>query len=167
VDRGEHTIDVRADGKMPFSKKVVVKRDGEKVEVGVGPLLDDPNAGEARSGTDWKLPTGLVLGGFGIAAIGVGGALGGVALGKTNDVETRGLCNDDLVCDAEGIEIRSEARTLANVATGLFAGGGVVLGTGALFLILSATGSDDDGAKEGPSAAIELGVDRARIVGRW
>lgn len=166
VDRGEHAIDVRADGKVPFSKKVVVKRDGEKVQVGIGPLLDDPNAGEARPGTDWKLPTGLVLGGFGIAAIGVGAALGGVALDKTNEVETRRLCDDALVCDAEGIEIRSEARTLANVATGLFVGGGVVLGTGTLFLILSATGSDDD-AKESPSAAIQLGVDRVGIVGHW
>jgi len=81
---------------------------------------------------------GLVIAGTGVAAMGVGVALGVVAKGKHEESDPH--CIDDL-CNPEGLGIRDSARTTGTIATAVFVGGGAALVGGGLMWLLA---PDDD-----------------------
>lgn len=157
VDRGTYVVRVAATGKKPWEFEVKVETDGQKVVVDI-PSLEDapielaatpepgipatPPPPEAKP--TWMIPVGFTVAGAGVAALGVGGVLGGLAMskaGEANDACPNGLCS------AEGNALASDAGLFADTATGLFIGGGVLAAGGALLLILAPW---DDAAEEQP-----------------
>lgn len=73
--------------------------------------------------------TGFILGGVGLAFIGIGSIAGSVAISK--DGEADEACEKPMTCDADAVALSKEAVTLAHVSTATFAIGlaGVALGT--------------------------------------
>ncbi|NUP12594.1 MAG: hypothetical protein HOW73_41650 [Polyangiaceae bacterium] len=157
IDVGSHVVEVKAPGKKPWKQEVKVPADGAQLAVDVPELEDDPNATAEPEGNGtapgtapaskptWLFPAGFIVGGVGVAALAAGGALGGLALSKSSEAEDecpRGFCS------ATGNELVAESGTFADVATGLFIGGGVLAAGGILMVILAPKGDD---AQEPPT----------------
>jgi hypothetical protein len=161
VDKGLHTVEVSALGKKPWKGEITTS-DGKPSELAV-PMLEDapadaggttalPGGGPAptlpESKPTWLIPTGFVVGGVGVAALGVGGVLGGLALGKASDATD--ACPNGF-CSADGNAAAADAGTFGNAATGLFVGGGVLAGAGILMLILAPWDAEEGADETAPS----------------
>jgi hypothetical protein len=118
------------------------------VEQGTGPIGGPAAPAEPESKPTWLIPTGFVVGGVGVAALGVGGVLGGLALGKASDAND--ACPGGF-CSAEGNAAAADAGTFGNAATGLFVGGGVLAGAGILMLILAPWDAEEGADETAPS----------------
>jgi tetratricopeptide (TPR) repeat protein len=162
VDKGPHTVEVSAPGKKPWRGEITTS-DGQPfaldvppledapVEQGTGPIGGPAGPAEPESKPTWLIPTGFVVGGVGVAALGVGGVLGGLALGKASDAND--ACPGGF-CSAEGNALAGDASTFGNAATGLFVGGGVLAGAGILMLVLAPWDADSkEGSAEEPAKA--------------
>lgn len=162
VDKGPHVVEVSAPGKKPWRGEITTS-DGKPSELEVPALEDAPvdtGAGgtttlpgggpapvEPDSKPTWLIPTGFVVGGVGVAALGVGGVLGGLALGKASDATD--ACPNGF-CSADGNAAAADAGTFGNAATGLFVGGGVLAGAGILMLILAPWDAEEGSEKAEP-----------------
>jgi hypothetical protein len=155
VDRGTHVVSVTATGKKTWQQEIKVEADGQKVVVEIPALEDAPEEPVPTPGTPppapavdakptWMIPVGFTVAGAGVAALGVGGVLGGLAMSKAN--EANDACPNGL-CSAEGNTLANDAVLFADTATGLFIGGGLLAAGGALLLILAPW---DDAAEEAP-----------------
>jgi hypothetical protein len=166
VDAGSHVIEATAEGKKPWKGEAKVPADGASVEIDVPALADAPKApdggtpGEApEDKPTWLFPAGFVVGGVGVAALAVGGALGGLAMSKNDDSDAE--CPQGF-CSAEGNDLRVEAATFADAATGLFIGGGVLAAGGILMIILA---PKDDEPAEKPADETAVRVRFAPVAG--
>jgi hypothetical protein len=77
----------------------------------------------------------VIAGAAGIALVATGLVFGNIANGKWSDAKK--LCGDDLTCDnandlAQGNKLVSDAKTNANISTGLFIGGAAAVAVGAV-----------------------------------
>ncbi len=160
IDVGTHLVEATAHGKKPWKLEAKIPADGAELVVEVPILEDDPTArltdppkspGPAgESGRPaWLLPAGIAVGGVGVAALAVGGVLGGLAMGKSS--EATDACPDGR-CSAEGNTLAKDAGTFADAATGLFIGGGV-LAAGGILMIALAPWDDDAKPAEGADTA--------------
>jgi hypothetical protein len=106
---------------------------------------------------------GIVVGGAGLAALGVATVFAAKAAGAKSDSEAHCVGN---TCDDEGIRIRESGMTSGNIATGLFIGGSAAA-AGGLILLLTAPSSQkgsSSGAK--PSVTqVSLGPAGASVSG--
>ncbi len=160
IDPGRYPIEASALGRRTWSKQVVIAKEGEEVTIEIPALAVGPADGQGSSaggsssgasqpsggGDDGGGSTlgtiGLVMGGVGLAGIGVGAAFGVIAMSKKNEVDD--LCPDELQCTQEGIAINDEAKTAGYVSTVGFAAGGALL-VGGLVLWLAAPADGSDG----------------------
>lgn len=159
VDPGEHALEVSAPGKTTWSEKVQVASNGSSARVAVPALVDAPVAVAptatptlAPESNDSRKPEGksqrtigLVVAGVGVAAIGVGGIFGLMSMGKGSDANDPARCDANNRCDAEGLELRKDARSLGTLST-VFVVAGAALGAGGAALYLTAP-------KDAPRAA--------------
>jgi hypothetical protein len=140
VDPGTHVVRARAPDHHEFEREVEVAAGPGVVEVVVPELEAAPGAEVApdqsasSDGTRQQI-FGLVVGGVGIAAIGVGVGFGIDALFK-NDRSNDAGCRDNL-CPPAGLALRQAAVTEAHVATALTVAGLVHVASG-LALLLTA-----------------------------
>ena len=160
IDVGNHVVAATAHGKKPWKLEAKIPADGAELVVEVPVLEDDPaerltdppkSAGPAEEGgrPAWLLPAGIAVGGVGVAALAVGGVLGGLAMGKSSDAQD--ACPSGR-CSEEGNALASEAGTFADAATGLFIGGGG-LAAGGILMIALAPWDDETKPAGGPDAA--------------
>lgn len=155
IDPGDHQITVRAPGKKPWSTVVTIGPAADRHVVSVPNLEDDlpavaPAASSASASASAPAPrpeprhvppersnvAGYVIGGAGIAALGVGAFFGLRASQKWDDAQSN--CTGD-VCNAQAESLSREANTAAwvsNVGVGL---GLVGIGV-ATWLLVSAPG---------------------------
>jgi tetratricopeptide (TPR) repeat protein len=138
VDRGTHSIEVRAKGYLPFKAEVRIAADGVRETVNVPGLRPDAGAGApaASPAPGWPRKAGFVALGAGAAGLVAAGVLAGLAVGK-KDESNAGPCDAGNICDNEGLELRAQAVSLANGATAALVVGGV-LAAGGLALVLVA-----------------------------
>lgn len=139
IDPGEHVIVAAAPGRKAWTTKMTVIGEGSTASIDV-PLLEvapESAAAEPMETGRGQRVWGLVLGGVGLAGIGVGTVFGVRALSKNDD--SRALC-DGNACLPEGKELRDEAGTNAWVANIALAVGGLTALAGA-YLFLSAPSS--------------------------
>ncbi len=168
VDAGAHELEASAPGKIRWSQTVTVKGEGQLVTVNI-PALEDAPAGWAPPPSsslppraDVVLPppppgpsstpmiAGLTLGAIGLAGIGIGTALGVIAIGKKGDVDD--ICPDLNNCTEEGIDTNDEAKTAATASTVAFIAGGALLATGiVLWIALPSEPSREVGFELTPS----------------
>jgi hypothetical protein len=163
VDPGEYEIAVTAPGKKPWSEKAVVEGEAQDTTVTVPALelapveVSPPEGGatpppkegggqpppdEVSDGsTQWIL--GWVIGGVGLAGAGVGIALRVVALDKDDQSLEHCLPEDPTQCDAEGVDLRDEARGLQTGSIVAWAVGGAALTTGVILLLTTPSDSEE------------------------
>jgi hypothetical protein len=126
----------------------------------------------ARSGAS---PWAIGLGAVGVVGIGVGTVFGILAHSKFED--SKGSCSaaDENRCNADGVKLRDDSITFANVSTvGFIAGGAALIGAGVLLLTGNkpeATSSNHrerrlvgDGKAPPLTAEVEAGPTRGALV---
>lgn len=162
VDAGSHSVSATAPGRRAWSNDVVIDKEAEKRTVEV-PLLvvesaaapaaaprrpashDEPptaSASEERHGRSARGVVGLVLAGVGVVGLGVGAGFGVEALGKKSESDAycgKGGTGDN-ECFGDGVTLRSDAVSNANVSTIFFAAGAALV-AGGLVLWLTAPSS--------------------------
>jgi hypothetical protein len=134
VDSGTHQIEVRARGHEPWQSSVEVTEEGRTATVQVPeltPLRDAPPTPVAGNASDGSWSTqrtvALVVGGLGLAGVGVGGYFGLSAKATFDDSEP--FCGDADYCTPAGDDLRSRAKSKALVATVATSAGAAALVT--------------------------------------
>ncbi len=160
VDPGPHTIEATAPGKSAWSQTVDAKEGAAgPVEVQVPALQDAPAAAPPSGATpDGATPPAqgssngntqrilaVVAAGVGVVGVGVGTAFGLSAKSKLDDSNS-GHCHDGNLCDAAGVQLRSDAKSNALGSTIAFVVGGVGLAGGAVLWFTA--------PKSGPSVGL-------------
>jgi hypothetical protein len=158
LDPGEHMVAARAPNCPPWQQRVTVL-DGGSVTVEV-PALDEaapapaPQPLPAPQPPSTPVPQrlasaptprsphpghgrrtiGLVVGGAGLAAVGVGVAYGLSAKSKRDDAHA-GHCDDRSVCDPVGFALLEDGRSAATVSTVAFGVGLAAIATGVVLYV--------------------------------
>ena len=137
LDPGEHTVEVAAPGKTPFSTKFTVAAVADKKQIHIDPLADAPVAAlppgtgpgtseaPTSSGTTQRI-IGFSVGGVGIVLLGVGTVFGIQALSKSNDVKD--VCSLQRCTDPAAVAKNEDAKTAADIST-------VTIGIGAAAIV--------------------------------
>ncbi len=164
LDPGAHAIVAKAPGKKEWKKTLAVAPQ-EAVVLRVPDLEDappestpDPRAREAgredgaaepREGSTQKT-IGLVVGGVGVAALGVGAVFGVLSMGHKSDVDK--ACDPQNGCSQAGADASKSAVRTGNASTGFFLAG-ALLAAGGVALFLTAPGLAT-GAKAGKTSRL-------------
>lgn len=125
------------------------------------PVKDPPpvKTPEPDAPTSSMRKGGFVVGGIGLAVLGISAVTGIVALSK--DAEADDLCKDPVICkDAAGYPISQSAYTLSQVSTTTFVVGLAGIGAGAIMIALS--------PKNAPvKAALSVGPQFVSVTGKF
>lgn len=142
LDPGEHTVDVRAPGKMPWTTHVTVDAGPAERTVTIPPLADDgvssappppivaPGSPGAPPSTQRTL--GWIGVGVGGAGLVVGSVFGAMTLSETSTIDEH--CRGSL-CDAVGLAANDDAHASATISTVGFVVGGLALAAGVVLLV--------------------------------
>jgi hypothetical protein len=154
VDPGKHVIEARAAGYKPWQTEIDVGAGAAAMAVEVPALEVDPAAaappppgpadgpvapGGGEQAPDQPAPSntrrtvGLVTGAVGVVAIGVGAVFGILAIGKKSSAKD--FCDDQNVCEAEGIDKQETGVAFGNVSTVAIIAGAALVGTGAVLFL--------------------------------
>jgi serine/threonine-protein kinase len=161
LDPGEHVVAARAPGRQPWQQRVEVQ-DRATVTVEIPALepaeapppvrvpepvsVPEPAPAAAPIPAPVPLPApsptdgrgrrlaGLMTGGAGLVAVGVGVAFGLSAKAKRDDAYA-GHCNDQSVCDPAGFALLEDARGAATISTVGFGVGLAAIATGVLLYV--------------------------------
>ncbi|MCU0686776.1 MAG: hypothetical protein MUF34_31770 [Polyangiaceae bacterium] len=154
TDPGDYAITAEAPGRVPFRTTVLLEPERGDAKVTVPELaaevakvepvppppptatvLPAPSAPEAEASPRGKPIAGYVVGGIGLAALGVGATFGVMALGSHSSAED--ACPEHTNCSASAIDDRDRAGTQALIANIGVAAGVVGLGVGGYLLFLA------------------------------
>jgi hypothetical protein len=183
VDPGEHVVMTQAPGGVIAEQRITLGK-GEKkkvtlevkplpeAEAGAQPGTAQPGKAPPSQGTeggDGRRVATYVIGGLGVAGLGLGGVMGGLALGKKGTVTEHcgsgiGL-KDKAACDASGFDAVKSGRTLALVSTVGFAVGAAGVATAVVLLLTEPKRpKPSDGASRGWLTATVLQAGPAGAV---
>src|SRR5262249_30812472 len=156
VDPGKHVVHASAKGYLPSETSFTVDEGGtttaqlilqrdpkyppiggtEEPSSGAAPgrteVAPKPSPPEASSWTT-KRTVGVVVGGVGIAGLGVAAVTGVLFLGKKSTAEQD--CNANRQCSPEGVDAFNAAKTLGVVNTIALAAGIVGVGVGTYLVV--------------------------------
>jgi hypothetical protein len=153
LDPGPHTLIVSASGRLPFVRSLDLKAGSGVIRVLV-PRLNDPVVTSSQPRAEAKRPpyqmAGLVVGGAGLAAAGVGAYFGVRTFSLKGDAQEH--CQGRY-CDDNGRALMADASRSAAVSTTLFVVGAAALATGAGLVLWEARSA------KGPATGV-----RARVV---
>lgn len=166
VDPGDHVVEASAPGKKRWSSVVKVGPKADRVTLSIPSLEDetvvarpapivpavrpsepheDTAAQNAGSG---KKTIGFVVGGVGIAALGVGAFFGVRAITKSN--EAKSLCATDVCTNQDAVSINADAKNAARVADVVVGAGLLAVAVGAYLVLSSPKGAPARTAKTFP-----------------
>lgn len=147
VDRGEHTLLVRAAGHEPWTKILAPIDDGDEVNVEI-PMLTKlaaaPKIQKTQNGWTQKTPSsawsaqqwaGLAVGVTGLIGVAIGGIFGIQAIQLRNESNAGERCRPDDFCTQEGFDLRTKSIASGNWSTGLMLGGAGIAALGAILWI--------------------------------
>jgi hypothetical protein len=173
LDPGEHVFTFEAAG-LPPVEKVLILREGEKERherIVLAPAAaakeTGPESGPVKREPEVLTPPpppppptkgngqhtiSFVVGGVGIAALGVGAIFGVLAKGDRSDYQKH--CGSNIgapsgFCDATGLEGHDRAASRATLATVFLVGGGVALAAGAAVFFTAPRASAEVGIAPG------------------
>lgn len=157
VDPGEHTIVASAPGYEDWTTKVTVGDNADSKTVTIPPLKKkpdalggaDPDTGGASSGSG-RRTVGFIVGGVGVAALGLGAVFGALAIGDRSDGDK--LCPDKK-CTPEGQEFIDAASTKALVSTIGIGVGVAAVGAGVVLILTSGPSKTDAARGASPMTA--------------
>ena len=177
VDPQKWEITATAPGRAAWKRTITVEPDGAEVEVTIPKLaiVDTPPpkaTPDARPDGTGQQIAGAVVGVLGLGGLGLGIGFGVIAMQKNDD--SLAFCPaDPNRCTAEGVALRSDALTAANVSTA-----GIVVGSAAavagLITILTAPSGPSEEVESpvptgtpGPSAELMVGPLGVGVRGTW
>jgi hypothetical protein len=167
VDPGKHSFVFEAQGEDSITKELVV-REGEKdrretIQFGhvaapvAGPVGATPaDGGEASGGMPTQRAVAIVLGGVGVAGVGVGSAFGVMAMQRKKDAQK--MCPNECA-DQRGADAWQRAGTAATISTVSFVAGGVLLAGAAVLWFTAGPASQP--------AEVVVGVGNVQIRGSF
>jgi hypothetical protein len=164
VDPGEHVVRATAPGKKPFAESFVMSPGATRTvrvlladEDATGPAPAPTIAPEAppRPESSSRRTWGLVVGGTGVALVGVGAFFGVQAFSMKHTAE--GECSAAGVCTQTGLDAMSTMKTSETVSTITTLAGAAAL-AGGLYLVLSSTSHPDPASARG-TARLKLSPD--------
>jgi hypothetical protein len=162
VDPGPTTVTVSARGFRTWTTRVSIGTAADRVEVLIPPLDPLPDRTEVdrqRGRASTRRTAGLVTGGAGLAAAGVGAILGLQAIVKIR--EANQLCPGANVCANGGaVSENATGKTFADASTVLLPVGAVLAGAG-VWLYAGAT------ARRAPEVSADVGPGGARMRVGW
>jgi serine/threonine-protein kinase len=109
------------------------------------PLKDEP----AKSGPDHTLA--FIVGGVGLVGIGVGSYFGVRAFSKNSEADD--YCNDQNICQKQGMDLSQEAENAALVSNIGFVVGGAALATSLVLFFTASDGEEKQTLRIAPSVA--------------
>jgi tetratricopeptide (TPR) repeat protein len=165
VDPGEHKIEAKAPGKLPWSRSVNVDATQATRTITVPALAADPDAGKMvakepiappvapPSQEPTPVPATSTRGRNGVIATAVGGAflVGAGVVGlvaKSKWDEAQKTCPSVKDCDASGAAATKRAGTLADTATTVGVIGAVLTGVGVYLLSTAPSSSSATASKQ-------------------
>ena len=149
VDPGMHRISYRFGSDKPTAITAeIVQSETKRITVEVprarGKVMPPPEPPPEPVKTVSRGRTrriiGLTISGGGVVIAGVGGALALIARSDYRTAFADHCSSVDNSCDDEGYEATRDARTKANIATGLVIGGGAVIVAGAIVFFTAPKG---------------------------
>lgn len=182
VDAGKHSIEATAKNKKPFSKDIEVTEKNKSPTIDIPTLEDDLSKDpktdtkpdkketlteppkEEHGGWSTQKTLGLVAGGVGVVALGVGGFFGLKTQSTWKDAQSH--CTSDLTCDQEGVDLAADAKSSGNIATiAVIAGSVLVLGGAVLFFTAPAGSSTRAGSGSSvPPSSVKVGFGPGSVV---
>ncbi len=164
MDPGPHSLLASAPGYRPWSARVQVGALGDSVTVAVPalePIPDRSALEHARSGAATKRAAAFVVGGVGLAGLGVGAILGLQALVKIRDANT--FCPSGPTCsDANAVHENQVGKTFGTASSVVLPVSAALLGAGTYLFFTSRASRDTEvGAELSPGGA------RLRVAWSW
>jgi hypothetical protein len=169
LDPGKHEVTARAPGMRDWAQTL-------DLAVGVGMSVEVPalhpgdQAGDAggpppseaeQTASGGSSTLGWVLGGVGLAAIGVGSVFGVQALSKQNKAE--GECPTHATCSKDGEEYMKQANTAAWISNISIGTGLVAVGVGT-YLLLTSGSAPPKAARRVLPLRVDVASDRASVA---
>jgi serine/threonine-protein kinase len=184
LDPGKHVLSATAPGKEPWEVTIQLDQPGATVTVDVPPLLDrkapgataapppprgaaapppggaapppPPPPSDLPSPRPWQRPLGIAGLVVGAGGLGAGIGVGLLAKSSYNQSNQNGQCSatTNKCADSTGLNLRSDAVTKGNIATGVFFAGAAFAVAG---IVLVATAPSSRQPTTG-AASFELGV---------
>jgi hypothetical protein len=155
LDPGQHSVEATAPGRKRWSTTVTLAADGKTVTVEVPVLASDqpppvvsssaPPPPPPKPERNGRFVPGLVVGGAGVVALGVGAFFGYRALSKRQEADD--LCPTAVCASPRGPELVDEARSSATVSNVAMIIGVVGVGVGGYLLLTSSSGGQATGTK--------------------
>lgn len=164
VDTGDYEIEATAPGRLPFRGKVTAAGEASSVKIAIAPLAPDPTAKPEKSAEKGSSgPGAQKIAGITLAGVGVLGVAGSVVMGVLAKGQYDGSAShcEGNFCDAEGLQIRSDARSQGDIATVIFVASAVVGAGGAVLWITAPK------APASPAAGVTLGPGHIVLKGAW
>jgi len=165
IDRGIHLVTATAPGKKRWEKTIDVRADGASESLTVDTLEDappEPEAVKEKPAPSRPLglarTAGIIAGAGGVLVLGIGTALGVVAINKKGDSDLH--CNALDRCDSEGLDLRAAGRTAGTASTVMFILGGAAIAGGVTLFVLGSRSSD-------AKAAAVVGPGGLAVKGRF
>jgi hypothetical protein len=186
VDPGPHTVEATAPGKQPFTASVDVAAKQASASL-VVKLVDAPQAAptppapapqpsaaqppatqppapapqsapeSAPSSWTTQKTLAVVAGGVGVAGLAVGSVFGLIAKSKNDEALQPQNCRTSTLCNQNGLNLTSDAKSAANLSTISFIAGGVLLAGGVVLWVTAPSGAPATGLRITPAVAPTYG----------
>jgi serine/threonine-protein kinase len=163
TDPGMHAFEASAPGRVSWKSSIQVAPGPSTMTLSI-PVLVVGASPSSPSGA--QRTAGIAVAGVGLAGVIVGAIFGGLTIAKKSAESAHCQKADPHLCDATGVDLRSQALTFANVSNVGFAVGGAALVTGvALFFTAPKPDAANTALQVSPLVAARTGG--ALISGRW
>jgi hypothetical protein len=176
VDPGEHVVIATAPQKTKFEARVTVARKAETVTIALLDVPPETPSGSSttdaaeRPASGWRT-VGLVTAGVGVAAAAVGVAFGLSAASTRRDLDQKcpGYPKCPGVHDPALDSLNDKGETSALLATLFVAGGGALIGTGAILWLTagSSKSARSSNAARAPALRPQIGFRSVGLEGRF
>ena len=170
IDPGHHVLAAHAPRRQPWSGAVDIGPEHDVQTVTVGALAPEaadsaaspppatdatppPASPDTSTPGSWKRPAGWIVGGAGLAVVGVGAVFGVMAITKSSDAKSK--CSTSSCTDPAAVSENQDAKTSATVSDVAIGVGVAAVAVGAWFLFT---------APSAPSASAALPI--VPFVGR-
>jgi serine/threonine-protein kinase len=167
VDAGDHSVEVSAKGRKPWSTRVQVAPPSNptvvvpELDLGpVEPVVTTPQDAEPPRVKSPQRTIGIVAMGAGVVGVGVGTIFGLSARSTYHGVDAE--CSEVNKCTSNAVEARHSAYEKATVSTIAFGVGGVALATGVILWFTAPKAGHDV-----PKVGLAFGFGTVAIGGRW
>ena len=150
IDAGVHHIEVSAKGHKSWSKRLEVHGEGKHLRVRIPRLIRLPRPAapaaarpEPDSESSQRIAA-LAVGGLGLLGLGMGGFFALSAQSSFSD--SNKVCNEHDVCEPRGVELRSDAKRAAVIASLASAAGAAALAAAGVLWFTAPDGGEDQTA---------------------